>query len=363
MIQIIIRLLIKVRQIQKNNLSIIPMRDRFKTIPFFILSVFAWHPAMAADCHQQSITSLTHDLGTISVPYDLPVGSAITGDLNFSDNAFFAMCESTDTLSKAFSGELIGSSSVAGTFDGRTTFSTSIPGVGIQLGGVFPVTSNKGYNQTYSLWLQNGATSETAFTISDIGWGEQFDIHYSPGFRLVKTSDSLTGGTFSGVVGTARASGNQGSASLSINVTGNITVTTPACTILTPSVNTNLNNHLTTEFTGVNSSTASEPVTVQLNCPKSGMKVMATVNATPDTSTALPGAIKLSAGSGLTAGGVAVQMLDAGSNGLPLNSPVQYETVSAGIFDFGWKARYLQTGTTVTAGEASASATVSLTYQ
>jgi type 1 fimbria pilin len=93
------------------------------------------------------------------------------------------------------------------------------------------------------------------------------------------------------------------------------------------------------------------------------MKVFATLGATADTSTAQPGAIKLTPSSGLTASGVAVQMLDSNNNGIPLNSQIQYTTGASGIFDFNWKARYLQTESTVTAGEANASATVSLTYQ
>ncbi|EKY3120755.1 type 1 fimbrial protein [Cronobacter turicensis] len=477
--------------------------------------------ALASDCNQQT-SSLSKDLGDITVSADLAVGQYITGELNFSDDVYYAMCESTNTVEKEFSGGLTGTLSVAGVYDGRTTFNTNIPGVGIQFGGGFSVTSNQQHNTNYALWLSNGATSATAFSISDIGWGEQFYIHYSPSFRLVKTAPTITSGSLGSQVGQATASGNQGSASLTVSISGTVTVkdstpycdnnvyggpynhnvnfgtvmasgdiaigdviatqtimpsntqiggchagqipysgiftgaystrnsgyiyatnvpgvgiraqviegtptglyfgdtvtvnessdyglydnetvkfdliktgeisagqfstglmskmtassvdfvtytitggsiTVPGCSVLTPATSVTLGNHLTTEFTGINSTTASVDVPVQLQCP-AGVWVLATLNATPDTSTTQSGAIKLTPSSGLTAGGIAVQMLNKQNSGVPIGEVTQLQTTASGIFDFGWKARYLQTTSApVSVGDANVSATVTIDYE
>jgi type 1 fimbria pilin len=137
-----------------------------------------------------------------------------------------------------------------------------------------------------------------------------------------------------------------------------------ACTVTTSTQDVSLGTHLTTEFTGMNSTTESVPVPLALNCPNSGIGISATLNATPDTSTTQPGAIKTTPGTGLNAGGVAIQMLDQSDNGIPLNTPVKYTSTGAGTFNFNWKARYLQTTSTpVTAGDADTSATMTITYE
>ena len=489
------------------------------SVLFFLLLVPGM--VMASDCHQQP-SSLSKDLGNITVSADLAVGQYITNELNYSDNVYYAMCESTNTVEKTFTGGLTGTLSVAGVYDGRTTFNTNIPGVGIQFGGGFSVTSSQQHNTNYSLWLSNGATSATAFSISDIGWGEQFYIHYSPSFRLVKTATTITSGSLGGQVGKATALGNQGRASLTVSISGSITIqdstpycdtvnyggpynhnvdfgavtasgdiavgdviatqtimpsnaqiggchagqipysgiftgvysslssghvyatnipgigiraqvtagtptglyfgdtvtvnepnnyglydnetvkfdliktgeisagqlstglmskmtaasvdfvtytitggsiTVPGCSVLTPATSVTLGNHLTSEFAGINSTTASVDVPVQLQCP-AGVWVLATLNATPDTSTTQPGAIKLTPSSRLTDGGVAVQMLNKQNNGVPIGGVTQLQTTASGVFDFGWKARHLQTTSApVSVGDANASATVTIDYE
>lgn len=350
------------RKRHSQQLSFIVDRTLSHLVVLFIL-LFAPGMVMASDCHQQT-SSLSKSLGDITVTSDLAVGQYITDELKFSDNIYYAMCESTNTFEKTFSGGLNGTLSVAGVYNGRTTFNTNIPGVGIQFGGGFSVTSNQQHNTNYSLWLSNGATSATAFTISDIGWGEQFYIHYSPSFRLVKTANSIASGSLGGQVGKATASGNQGSASLTVSISGTVTVKdVPGCSVLTPATSVTLGNHMTSEFTGINSTTASVNVPVQLQC-EAGVGILATLNATPDTTTTQPGAIKLTASSGLTADGVAVQMIDKQNKGIPLGSVTSLQTTTSGVVDFGWKARYLQTtSASVSVGDANASATVTIDYE
>jgi len=150
-----------------------------------------------------------------------------------------------------------------------------------------------------------------------------------------------------------------------LNITAfDFNVSGGGCSVVTSSLNVPLKNHSITEFTGVNSTTNSVDVPVQLNCPNSGTKILATLNATKDMSTSQSGAIKINSGGTLTATGVAVQMVDGNNNGIPLNSQIQYIVASPGLFNFGWKARYLQTtSASVTAGDANASASVTIEYE
>lgn len=146
---------------------------------------------------------------------------------------------------------------------------------------------------------------------------------------------------------------------------GSATIVVPpeSCTVLSPAVAANLGNHLTTEFTGINSTTSSVDLPVKLNCPANAI-VSATLNATADTSTPQAGAIKVTSGSGPTASGVAVQIVDSNNNGVPVGGVTRFNPMTAGVIDFGWKAHYLQTTSApVTAGDANASATITITYQ
>ena len=121
-----------------------------------------------------------------------------------------------------------------------------------------------------------------------------------------------------------------------------------------------MGNYLTTEFTGVGHTTTSQPVPIQLNCD-AGARINAVVTAMADTSTTQQGAIKLTSGG---ATGVAVQLLDKNGVGVKFGQKFVVDTVtSAGTYDFGWTARYLQTQSAVTTGNADASATVALTYE
>ncbi|WP_317473844.1 fimbrial protein [Cronobacter sakazakii] len=61
--------------------------------------------------------------------------------------------------------------------------------------------------------------------------------------------------------------------------------------------------------------------------------------------------------------GVAIQIVDANNNGVPIGSISQFKPLTPTILNFGWKARYLQTAEIVAAGDANASATVTINYQ
>jgi major type 1 subunit fimbrin (pilin) len=63
-----------------------------------------------------------------------------------------------------------------------------------------------------------------------------------------------------------------------------------------------------------------------------------------------------------TAKGMGVQLLDASSNLLPMSTP---KLVGTGSFNYTipLRARYYQTGSSITTGTANAAATVTMLYQ
>ncbi|XES82485.1 fimbrial protein [Franconibacter pulveris] len=178
-------------------------------------------------------------------------------------------------------------------------------------------------------------------------------------FDLIKTGNIAAGTLSTGLMSRLLA---DNVAYAAYTLTGG-SISVSSCSVLTPSVSTALGNYLTTDFTGVNSATASIHVPVKLDCPASNMHIQVRVNATADTSTTQPGAIRLDAGSPLTATGVAIQMVDKNDNGLPINQDWSETTGEAGKVNLGLHARYLQTGPVVTAGDANASATLTLNYE
>lgn len=281
------------------------------------------------------------DFGNITIPGDLAVGDVITSTTVNPSNIHIGGCWA-GTI--PYTGIFIGPYATRISSMSGYIYSTNIPGVGIRAYAAYSSDLNVHFG-------------EMKYAYPPVDWG-LYDL-FTVKFDLIKTGPISSGLLSPGEMSMMTA---DGVAFSSYTVTGG-TITAPGCTVVTPSTSVTLGNHLTTEFYGPGSSTASTNVPVELNCPSGGIKVQATLNATADTSTALPGAIKLTPSSGLTATGVAVQMLDRNGNGLPVNGTTEYTSSVSGIMNLGWKARYIQTGATVTAGDANTSATVTLNYQ
>jgi type 1 fimbria pilin len=312
-----------------------------------------------ATCSQYT-SSVSVDVGEINVDNLTPDGSLLSKTEN---NNFISMFNCTgNPRSDQF---LIGGlGSKVATYDGLQVFATNVPGIGIALGGDYSCYDYSGgqcqdgapYPPVY---IPAGDTQYMlgayATTSHSVDWKSGY------GIRVYKTG-RISDGTFSGNVGHWFMS-DAGAGSTWLNMTGRVTVTPSACTVLTPSTAATLGNHLTTEFTGINTTTATVDVPVKLSCP-AGINVIAKLNAEADISTTQIGAIKLTHSEGLTASGVAVQIVDSNDNGVPIGGMTQFHPVVEKVVDFGWKARYLQTSSSpVTAGDANASATISINYE
>lgn len=149
---------------------------------------------------------------------------------------------------------------------------------------------------------------------------------------------------------------------IDFNASG-ITFVAPACTIAVDPTVVTLPTVYNSAFTGVGSTAGLTPFNVQLNCPSAaaGANVaitLATSNPAPSTT----GVIAPTSGGGY-AKNVGVQVLDKNGNPIPFSTTIPAGTATAGIFNIPLNARYYQTGTPVAAGNVSATATYTITYQ
>jgi type 1 fimbria pilin len=179
-------------------------------------------------------------------------------------------------------------------------------------------------------------------------------------YRLYKTGDIKPGQFMVGQVGTWTVSDIT---PVTINLMGGY-VSQVACSITTPNLTFPIGDVLNSEF-GTTVGYIPAKTSTQnlgLDCDRNA-NINVTLNGTqnPDVSDASVLALNNQGGSN-TAQGVGVQLLYDG-NPLVINSKLTLKQSSGGKETFPITARYYQTKNTVTVGEASTSATLTLTYQ
>ncbi|GAL58487.1 hypothetical protein EV102420_11_00570 [Pseudescherichia vulneris NBRC 102420] len=331
---------------------------RRNVIPYclFLLTLgWASFSEAGVTCSSRYDTSITIDLGNITVPADLPVGGDITGDHSY-DQYVIAQCEGDGKSYVTLYSDLVSD----GVYNSRTTFKTNIPGVGIQMGGI---------SNNYSAWITNGNTQQQIW---------EFTLHFltvpienytfGPMFKLVKISDDIESGTLSGQANHVVVSGSQSSTTYSVYLSGTINATpphVPGCTVDTASVPVTLGKHSPTEFSGVGSTTPFTTFSIPLTC-ESDAQITARVDATQDTSGA-QSVIQIPAGEE-NASGVGVQLYWASLNN-SANVPVNFGkdvfvgATTGGTENLQFEARYYQTQNALFPGNANTSATVTLSYQ
>lgn len=294
-----------------------------------------------ADCIP-SVSSQTLNPGSLAVGSNVAVGTEIydqdTVNINYS-------CDSTS--SPFYYGLKAYRPPLSYVWNGAAVFDSGVPGVGYAL--------SMGSQDDF---LPAGSTSFTPYQTDT-----PVKILFHMNVAFIKTGTITPGSFDSGQI--AAYIGNQGGGGWQPEIplymgSGHVDVLQQSCSLLTPELNVSLGDYLTTDFTGVNSFTPKKPVHILLNCP-SDIRINTSVDATADTATRKRGAIKLSYGG---ATGVAVQLLDRHGLGVQLNQNLEVDTTtSEGVYDFNWTARYLQTQSTVTSGNANATATLALTYE
>ncbi len=146
-----------------------------------------------------------------------------------------------------------------------------------------------------------------------------------------------------------------------VNLTGG-TVVNSGCSVATQSLSIPVSLGLTpqTDFTGVGTASQSIPFNIELiDCsPTTNVKVtFSDTSGSPSPS--IPGVLALIPGG---ATGVGIQLLDDANTPIPLDIPFDVGQTVGTTFSIPLKARYYQTGTTMTTGPANSTANFTMTY-
>lgn len=314
------------------------------------------HAVLAADC-KTTVGSTMVNISPVNVSSDIAVGQSITGDQSY-DKVAFATCESSFTWSKTFYGGITAQLGYVGNYNGRQTFSTNIPGIGVQFGADMPITSNKGHSSSHSGWITANSSAQL-FSMSDIGWGEVFTISITPKLNLIKTATSVGSGALSGSVGYGSASGNEGSAKITVNFSG--TISASGCTIANnQDMTITLADAHKADLPSVGSTWGqSGEKDISLSC-NAGTNVYATFSGTQASGTSDTSVLQNNG----TAQGIGVQLIDLhDGNNNPINMNYRFSPVTnaGATATIPIAARYIRTGD-LSAGSVDASATYTLDY-
>lgn len=176
---------------------------------------------------------------------------------------------------------------------------------------------------------------------------------------IIKTGPITSGLVSSGVLGTI--SGDNGVVGYTENFIG-AWVTVLACSINTPQIQVPLDDVIAGSLTSIGTTAKPKTFNLGLSCD-AGARVNVKMTGTQNSDSSANGVLQLSgAGSAGVATGVGIQILYNNSP-LKLNKNIVLKTSPGGQETFPFVAQYYQTKSTVTTGDANATATLNLTYQ
>ncbi|MDA3914394.1 fimbrial protein [Oleiagrimonas sp.] len=131
----------------------------------------------------------------------------------------------------------------------------------------------------------------------------------------------------------------------------------PACTITTDPTNVTLPPVLSSQFSGMGSTTGTTPFAVQLNCSN-----LTSLSITLQTSNPVNGTTGVIAPAGAGyAQGVGVQLLDQNDQPVQFGTAISAGLSQSGVVSIPFSARYYQTGV-VSGGQVKATATYTINY-
>lgn len=236
------------------------------------------------------------------------------------------------------------------TYKGATVYKTNLSGVGLAMWG--------------STYTSGPITLLSNSTVAGTYTGA---FHYA----LVKTAATVTPGVVNTVWGNSlglQCLNTAGATVKSPIESGNVafafvTLTVPACYVSSTSINVPLGDVKRTTFTGVGSTSTAQSFTVPLVCSRATKVSMTLSPSASGAYNASTGIINLDTPtSGKSATGIGIQLLYS-SAAKALNTSFSVGSVTAaGNLNVPLSARYYQTATTVTAGQANGTATFTMTY-
>ena len=321
--------------------------------------------------------------GNLTVGRDMALGAEVYRQTYYAAAPIRLSCAAgvyNVAMNRSFLVKPLPLSNWAGVPWGGNVYQTGVPGIGVAFwfsGTAFPSVVN-------NTNCGNGANACT--------WAIQSTLAYDMSF--IKIGD-VSPGTIQGsqlpTINQHWVSSN--SLELSrVNYSGSINIVSRTCS--TPDVNVAMGTHKISEFSGRNSATPWKDFSIELNnCPafhgfyrNTGPRWTndgTTSNLDSRTSNVLNhridstrtaidparGILSLdpsAPGNASAATGVGLQIANAVNTPVPLatfrNSGVALEAVEGGSYSIKFKARYIQTEDSVTAGPANATATFTINY-
>lgn len=342
-------------------------RSVFFQVLALVMLLIGSKGALAGSCTGGNQTFTLSLPESVAVPRDVPVGTLLV-NWTYSNAAtnLWSCTANTETaggrgkLGPGFTSSTGQTYSGAGAPGGATytVYATNVQGVGIVV-AYNPYVAFSSYN--WNGW-RSIATGWSGLTIS--GQVGTQNVGGQIAVALVKTGP-ISGGIVSSVTvaQTAPVMVNTLTGQADSYVITPVTVTALACT--TPDVTVPLGSHSRAELTGVNTYTASTSFNVGLNsCPAGMNSVKYRIDPVTSVANSAQSVVTLDTSSGAT--GVGVQLLDGNGSVFKLSTNTtfsSYDKSLGGSYTIPFKARYYQTGATVSPGTANTSMTFTMTYQ
>lgn len=215
-------------------------------------------------------------------------------------------------------------------------------------------------------WEYTGVTGVGSYSYNPFGpypfftipsAATQYHFEQPSVFRIIKTSNTVSGTIPSGIIGTLTAGGL--TPIVWRNGTGNINVVQPTCS--TPSKQVPLGDYPIGEFKGIGTSTKAKRFTIDLNnCPAGMAGISYRLDPVGTALNAANGVLALNTGG---ARGIGLQILQDSGAVLPISSSISYmRNPPQGNYSIPLQARYYQTAAAVTAGAANASLQFTIIY-
>ncbi|MDM3869663.1 fimbrial protein, partial [Proteus faecis] len=133
------------------------------------------------------------------------------------------------------------------------------------------------------------------------------------------------------------------------------------CSTKSSNYNVNMGTWYDTQFKNIGDVSKNVDIPITLSCA-AGTNIKATVTSSAGYIDVNTGKLKLSGAN--SAKGIGIQLLDKNNNPIKLNTKNSLQNqVASGDYIFGWKARYIKTGSTITPGSANSIAVVNILYE
>lgn len=342
-----------------KNLIFFAMNNK---LVFSLVFIFGSIAGQAQAACTNFISSVTLNVGTITIQRDSPIGSPVSAKI-YGVNQTVSQCD--DPSGKGVANGVYSSLPVNSiTSAGAAVFNTSLQGVGVSVG------VNGGlYAGQWDVAIEAGVTKEP---MGGVTGSAPHSWDYMPFATFIKTSDLAQSGMLNQQIayyqpyyGSSFGQYGTGTPGTPIPVYITGTVNVVACSITTPNLTFPIGNVSASTFGSSIGYTPTDAVNSQnlgLDC-KAGANINVSLSGTQNPDVGTTSVLALTGqGSAGVASGVGVQIL---YNGLPLelNNRIVLKQANGAQETFPLIARYYQTKPAVTTGTANASATLNLTYQ